>query len=92
MRAVIEIIDPLAKGQTKEGKKAITDEELNDKVDEFLADPSDGAAALGLESTIEQGACNQPNKSTAGSWRLNRIILSHCTYLAQLRARSRSMS
>ncbi len=53
---VLDILDPKAAAAPKDGKKAISDEELNDKVDALLADPSDGAAALALESSIELGA------------------------------------
>src|SRR6185437_12439428 len=51
--AVLEIIEPASKAKA-ESKKSISEEDLNDKVDALLADPSDGAAALALESTVEQ--------------------------------------
>ena len=54
--AVLEILDPKVATAAKEGKKGITEEEVNDKVDALLADPSDGTAALALESSIELGA------------------------------------
>jgi tetratricopeptide (TPR) repeat protein/tRNA A-37 threonylcarbamoyl transferase component Bud32 len=56
VRAVLEIIEPAAKGQAKDEKKAISDAEVDEKVDALLADPSDGGAALALESTLAQGA------------------------------------
>ena len=52
--AVLEALEPLSKDK-KEAKKEISEGELNDRVDALLADPSDGAAALALESLIEQG-------------------------------------
>ena len=56
-RAVLETLEPAAKAAAKgEAKKGLSDEEVNDKVDALLADPSDGAAALALESAIELGA------------------------------------
>ncbi|MFO0757627.1 MAG: tetratricopeptide repeat protein [Byssovorax sp.] len=57
--AVIESLEPAAKKDaTKEDeqKPGISDEELNDRVDLLLADPTDGQAALSLESAIELGA------------------------------------
>jgi tetratricopeptide (TPR) repeat protein len=51
--AVLEILEP--RGGAKADKK-MSDDELNEKVDALLADPSDGQAALALESAIEQGA------------------------------------
>ncbi len=57
VRAVVELLDPTAKAQAKDGaKKGLSDAEIDDKVDMLLADPSDGAAALALESTLAQGA------------------------------------
>jgi tetratricopeptide (TPR) repeat protein len=53
VRAVLEVIEP---PKAKEAKKGLSSEELDDKVDALLADPSDGAAALALESSIEDGA------------------------------------
>ena len=55
-RAVLEIIEPATKGQSKDGQKAISEDEVDEKVDALLADPSDGSAALALESTVELGA------------------------------------
>lgn len=53
-RAVLEALEPAAKaGKTD---KKMSDDELNEKVDSLLADPTDGQAALALESAIEQGA------------------------------------
>ncbi len=54
-RVVLEVIEPSVKGKA-EGKAGLSEEELNEKVDALLADPSDGAAALALESSVEQGA------------------------------------
>ncbi|HVY49072.1 MAG TPA: tetratricopeptide repeat protein, partial [Minicystis sp.] len=55
VRAVLEAIEPAAKS-ARDGKASLSEDELNEKVDTLLADPSDGQAALALESTLEQGA------------------------------------
>lgn len=58
-RAVIELLSPAAKRRTGAGEgveKSIPDEELNERIDRLLADPSDGQAALAVESAIELGA------------------------------------
>jgi tetratricopeptide (TPR) repeat protein len=60
IRAVLEAIDPPARDKGKDDKKGITDGEVDERVDLLLADPSDGQAALALESTIELGA--EPGK------------------------------
>jgi tetratricopeptide (TPR) repeat protein len=52
--AVLETLEPASKA--KGDAKKMSDEELNEKVDLLLADPSDGQTALALESAIEQGA------------------------------------
>jgi tetratricopeptide (TPR) repeat protein len=56
--AVVEALEPAAKKDAakEDEKKGIPDEELNDRVDLLLADPTDGQAALSLESAIELGA------------------------------------
>src|SRR6185295_16849642 len=54
--AVLEALEPADKAAGKDAKKGISDEELNDRVDLLLADPSDGQAALAVESAIGLGA------------------------------------
>jgi tetratricopeptide (TPR) repeat protein len=56
VRAVLEALEPLTKKEGKEQKKSLSDDELNEKVDLLLADPTDSQAALALESAIEAGA------------------------------------
>ncbi len=58
--AVLETLEPAAKPADGEAKKGLSDAELDERVDTLLADPSDGQAALAVESTIELGA--DPNK------------------------------
>jgi tetratricopeptide (TPR) repeat protein len=53
--AILSAIDPDASA-VKSDKPRISDEDLNDKVDLVVADPSDTQAAMELEATIEQGA------------------------------------
>jgi len=53
-RAVLDILEPAKAGAR--GDKKMSEEELNEKVDALLGDPSDGQAALALESAIEHGA------------------------------------
>ncbi len=59
-RSLLDTLEPAkSKEGPKEGKdakKGISDDELNERVDLLLADPSDGQAALAVESTIELGA------------------------------------
>ena len=56
-KSVLEVLDPALKAAgNKEAKKTLSDDELNERVDLLLADPTDGAAALAVESAIEQGA------------------------------------
>ncbi|MEO5728321.1 MAG: protein kinase, partial [Byssovorax sp.] len=54
--AVLETLEPATKAAGGEAKKGISDAELDERVDLLLADPSDGQAALAVESTIELGA------------------------------------
>ncbi len=54
--AVLETLEPAAKPESGEAKKGLSDAELDERVDVLLADPSDGQAALAVESTIELGA------------------------------------
>ncbi|APR77239.1 Hypothetical protein A7982_02586 [Minicystis rosea] len=54
-RAVLEALEPATKADAKSDSK-MSDDDLNEKVDLLLADPSDGQAALALESAIEEGA------------------------------------
>lgn len=54
--AVLEALEPADKAAGNDAKKGISDEELDERVDLLLADPSDGQAALAVESAIELGA------------------------------------
>lgn len=51
---VLDVLEPARSGA--KGDKKMSDEELNEKVDLLLADPTDGQAALALETAIEHGA------------------------------------
>lgn len=55
-RQVADLLDARAKEAGKDSAKSITDEDLNGRIDLLLADPSDGKAALAVESAIELGA------------------------------------
>lgn len=53
--AVIDALDAIGKSKDA-GKKKISEEDLNDKIDLLIADPGDSSNAMALESTIEEGA------------------------------------
>jgi tetratricopeptide (TPR) repeat protein len=54
--AVLEALEPLGRAPAKDGKKTLSDEEITERIDAVIADPSDAAAALALETAVEQGA------------------------------------
>lgn len=53
--AVIDAIESVGKAKDA-GKKKISEEDLNDKIDLLIADPGDSSNAMALESTIDEGA------------------------------------
>ncbi|MBK8257330.1 MAG: tetratricopeptide repeat protein [Polyangiaceae bacterium] len=53
--AVLDAIDAIGKSKDS-GKKKISDEDLNDRVDLLIADPGDSSNAMALESSIDEGA------------------------------------
>src|SRR5262249_15598908 len=54
--AVVEVLDAFGKPGAKEAKKTVSEQELNDKVDAVLGNPSDEVTALLLESLVDRGA------------------------------------
>lgn len=56
VRAVIELLDPSFKDRGAEARGTIADAELEIRINTLVAHPSDGPAALALESTLDLGA------------------------------------